>query len=638
MPTIIDNLIVTLSLDPTKFTKAQKTAAEAVIKAKQEFGKSGRDIEGSAKSMTAFLERLRGQAIMMFAAFSGGKSVKQFFTDMVAGDAALGRMANRIGQTSAALSKWAGMARAMGGDAGSVTASIEALDRALVDISLMPTENPALLPYLRALGVSLQGANGHIKTATELLPELNKAVQGMDKRQASSILEKIGLTQDLINIVLQSTKDFNASMEAQERLGVVTKENTEKAMELQKSWAAVEQSFMSLGRVVLSAVQPYLVQTNDALTNLFVGLRKGTNEFKGHTDLLSKILYGLQLQMRMVGNAGDAAWKFINEGADKATKDIDAAWVSMLDGIGAKWKELWGSLSKTILDNAAPIYASVKKAFTEAFDWVIKTADTIWQAIYGTKLQEDKDAVDKKAAEAAGGPGGGSVAGGMAGPGIGGAGAGDMTPATRDQFNEDISEFMKLGWSREQATGIVANIKAESEGRIGAVGDAGQAYGLGQWHPDRQANFAKQFGHDIRQSTRDEQRRFYDWELRHTEAAAGNVLKTQTTAGGSARTVSTLFERPLLTGLEAAKRTGIAEDLYRNAPQYGQLPTTGAPAAAAASVANDNSRSHTNNADVKIGTINVNAPNATDASGVAGSIKPSLTDAMYAAQQQGGYQ
>ena len=105
------------------------------------------------------------------------------------------------------------------------------------------------------------------------------------------------------------------------------------------------------------------------------------------------------------------------------------------------------------------------------------------------------------------------------GPGVGETGS----------SNEAMDFFQKRGWTKEQAAGIVGNLQAESGAdlKTNAVGDGGKAYGIAQWHPDRQAMFEKLYGKPIRQSTFKEQLEFVDWELNNTEKAAGNKSAQQ---------------------------------------------------------------------------------------------------------------
>ena len=117
--------------------------------------------------------------------------------------------------------------------------------------------------------------------------------------------------------------------------------------------------------------------------------------------------------------------------------------------------------------------------------------------------------------------------------------------AADSQTASIVNSMMLKGWTREQAAGIAANLWAESMYNPGAIGDNGHAYGIAQWHEDRQAEFKKRFGIDIRKSTLDQQLQFVDYELRKgNEQAAGNALSTQDSAVGAGGVVSRLYERP----------------------------------------------------------------------------------------------
>lgn len=108
-----------------------------------------------------------------------------------------------------------------------------------------------------------------------------------------------------------------------------------------------------------------------------------------------------------------------------------------------------------------------------------------------------------------------------------------------------VDRLQQMGWTQEQASGLAANFWKESLFNPTAVGDNGHAYGIGQWHEDRQAEFKKRFGIDIRQSTLDQQLQFADYELRHgKEQKAGQALSAAASAQDAGGIVSRLYERP----------------------------------------------------------------------------------------------
>lgn len=128
-----------------------------------------------------------------------------------------------------------------------------------------------------------------------------------------------------------------------------------------------------------------------------------------------------------------------------------------------------------------------------------------------------------------------------------------------DQRNAVITQLQGLGWSKEQAIGIAANLHQESSFRPDAVGDGGRAYGIAQWHPDRQADFQAAMGKPIQGSTLEEQVQFVDYELRKgKERAAGTRLQAATDAASAASVVSQYYERPADRAGEARRRGATA--------------------------------------------------------------------------------
>ena len=135
---------------------------------------------------------------------------------------------------------------------------------------------------------------------------------------------------------------------------------------------------------------------------------------------------------------------------------------------------------------------------------------------------------------------------------------------------EAVAFFVSKGWTPPQAAGIVGNLQAESGAnlRTNAVGDGGQAYGIAQWHPDRQAKFAKAFGKDIRQAGFKEQLAFVQWELENSESKAAAKLKGAVTAEQAAWIFDQYYERS--SGAHRQKRINNAIAL---APKQTTLPT-----------------------------------------------------------------
>lgn len=163
----------------------------------------------------------------------------------------------------------------------------------------------------------------------------------------------------------------------------------------------------------------------------------------------------------------------------------------------------------------------------------------------------------KGALAAVGGAVVGGVLGGPVGAVVGGAAGAVIGTALGGKGNgaQAMAYFQKMGWTAAQAAGLVANIGAESGFKPGATGDGGTAFGIAQWHRDRQNAFKKWSGHDIHQSTFQEQLGFINYELTQgTERMAGRILRATKDAFGAGAAVSRYYERPANAGGEALAR------------------------------------------------------------------------------------
>ena len=183
--------------------------------------------------------------------------------------------------------------------------------------------------------------------------------------------------------------------------------------------------------------------------------------------------------------------------------------------------------------------------------------------------------------------------------------------------------FQAQGWSKEQAAGLAANIKSESNFSPSAVGDSGKAYGLAQWHPDRQAEFKKKFGKDIKGSSLEDQLAFMHYELTAgNEQGAGNRLKKATSAADAAGTVSRYYERPKDADGEAAKRGALASRMMGGIPGASSA-AAGAGAAQTAAAGAPGRAAGNNSIENHIGEVKIYTA-ATDAPGIAKDMGKSM--------------
>ena len=121
--------------------------------------------------------------------------------------------------------------------------------------------------------------------------------------------------------------------------------------------------------------------------------------------------------------------------------------------------------------------------------------------------------------------------------------------------------FIQQGWTPEQAAGLVANLQAESGQNLdpNIFGDGGAGYGIAQWHGPRQRDFQRIMGKPLKGSSLEDQLKFVQWELTHSEKRAGARLKDAKTAAEAAAIVDQYYERS--SGIHRDKRIKLAQNL-----------------------------------------------------------------------------
>jgi hypothetical protein len=126
--------------------------------------------------------------------------------------------------------------------------------------------------------------------------------------------------------------------------------------------------------------------------------------------------------------------------------------------------------------------------------------------------------------------------------------------------------FQDMGWKPHQAAALVANLMGESGLNPSAVGDHGQAVGIAQWHPDRQAAFARWAGFPLTDLRADRQKQleFVNYELTAgSERTAGALLRATTNTEQANSAVYRSYERAGAGAEEEARRGRAAANLVQ---------------------------------------------------------------------------
>ena len=632
MATIIDSLLVKLGLDSSEFAAGKNKVDKGLKDTGNEAEKAGAKLKKTGKDGAEGFNEVAKSATKFLAIIGGTVAIKRFVSDMIESNAALDRFSQNLNRSVSDISAWSNAAELAGGSAEGLQGTMDMLSKSQTELQL--TGQSSLIPYFSALGVSLADAQGKARPVNDLLLDLSDRFSRMDRTTANNMGRMMGIDQGTMNLLLKGRGEVELLIKRQKEYGAVSKQQAEEASRLKRAMVETRQSFETFGRELLSAATPALEKMFALFSDFGAWIQENKEFVQTFLTIIAVGLAGIAaatipinltvVAVLALAAAVAALWQDYQTWKRGGDSFIDwSKWEPGFKAAGAaiKWlKDLLGDMVYRAIA-AADVLAAV---FNRDWERAKFAAKEFWNGngkTYG-------------ADEAAAPPGApGSPAPAAPSGTVNSTGKSPAGGAKEEQAA--MAYFQAQGWSREQAAGLAANIKRESAFRADAVGDNGKAYGIGQWHPDRQAVFQKVFGKPIQGSSLEEQMAFMHYELTQgNERKAGNLLKGAVGADDAAAIVSKHYERPADREGEAAKRGQMALAMLGGVPGASQA----AVGAGAVQVAQANAAAApgatSKSVETHIGEVKVYTA-ATDANGIAKDMGKSL-DYLFTSQANYG--
>lgn len=584
-----------------KIVKTTGQTDKTIDRSRDKNVRNAKDMGASQERLAETLGKVKGEAVSLLAIFTAGRGIKEFLSATTSTSAAAGRMAHNLGMSTQDLTAWQTVARESGGTAEGMTGSLQGL----VDQFQTISGRTNLTQVFSRLGVNLEDGNGKLRDRTQIMMDLADKFSSMDPTQANSWGHMLGFDQGTINTLERGRKALSGLYDEARRNGV-TDEQAQVFAQLQQDWVQLTTQSEALGRSILTSLAP-----------AFHTILADTSEFiKEHPDLVSGIAATTAAATGLAGVLGTIA--SIKFGGRLLGLLGSACTCGEGDGAGGKKESVGKSAAKEVAKDTAEIAGAetaAKKAGTSVMrragrtalrgagkalriaPWIAIPYEILTDATPTAKddtLPASARGLDTWAAHHNGGANGIARSSGEV--------KASLTSAAAGQ-----SFFTRRGWSAPQSEGILANLIRESGLRPTATGDGGSAYGIGQWHADRQKNYTKLYGHRM-QDVRDkdqalrEQMGFVDWELNNTEKSAGERLRATRTRRGAAAAVSGYYERPADRLGNMTVRGDIAETLHQYLPNSQMMQNAAGPV-------NHNTTSNTQTIHVDAITVNAHGAN-----------------------------
>ena len=596
--TITITAVVKATATVRKVNQSMARLTSPVRDLKQSFGSLGRElgidkvsasfgkVASSARGAVSAVSSL-APALGALAGVATVAGIASLATNWGKLGAEISKSSAVLGVSTSELQAYQAAARLAGGSAEDMTGALKSLGDTLEDASF--NRNNQALILMNQLGITMTKTKSGAVDATRALRQVAEAISKQNGNvQAQRLIARTFGVEQLLPMLQKGAAGIEAYVAQARSLGSVMSPAqiaaaNEYAQNMTKLDIAVDGLKQSIGNALVPVLSPLLEQLSQWVTQnreliatnvadfvksiatwvKSVDWKKVGDDVGGFVDAIGGVK-GVAIGLAAITFAGPIAGvlsliasltKLATVAAPAAASALGSVGSTGLIGkLGIAGLLSWGGLKAAKAAGLPDTDSDKGRDAVMAGDWLGAStrlpAGDFLGALWGK-------ATGKSNAEIA--------------ASIGGA------PGTADA----MAYFQGKGWTKEQASGIVSNLHAESGLRTNAEGDNGKAYGLAQWHPDRQAAFAKWAGKDIRKSSLEEQLGFVHHELTEgAERRAGQRLRAAGSAAEAGEIVSRLYERPAKADEEAAKRAATATQLAGSAPMSSVY--SGAPGGRAA--------------------------------------------------------
>lgn len=253
MPTVVDSLIISLSLDPKDFNKGQKQAADSLLRTRDAANTAAKDMESYGKRAANAFGSLRTEVVGLGLAFAGAKGLTDLVSGILTGDADNGRFARNIGENVTAVSAWQAKLKEVGGTAADARGSLQTMFQSIEKFRL-DGHDPAMSPLFRALGVTTGPGGDTSKGPMATLLAIAENRTHRSRQDYVSILSRMGLSDPVINTLAEGRGSVEGGLGHYAALSGDLNKASQESQQLQKNLADLSTAIQDLARGPLISV------------------------------------------------------------------------------------------------------------------------------------------------------------------------------------------------------------------------------------------------------------------------------------------------------------------------------------------------------------------------------------------------
>ncbi|MCP4278029.1 MAG: hypothetical protein GY779_16925 [Gammaproteobacteria bacterium] len=194
---------------------------------------------------------------------------------------------------------------------GSREAAIASASAIQDDINMMAAGIKDVGEKYAIFGIQLDTINGKKRDSFDVLAEIAKKMEGVNKEAAMGMGKALGLDPGTIRLLMQGEAAYLKMIEAQKQLGVATKEDAEASRELLKAWSEVGDVIDEIIRDMSTASTPTLTKGLEKLKALLIDI----NELGGEVREILSPVFDMSMDDALKASGASDAAEFISDAA-----------------------------------------------------------------------------------------------------------------------------------------------------------------------------------------------------------------------------------------------------------------------------------------------------------------------------------
>lgn len=268
MQQIVESIAVQLGLDASQYSKGVDDVKKKGKELNSTVKEADANFAGMAKAISGAVKSLSG----LFAAFSAATGLDKLVNDVAKANDELNFLNKQLGMSTQSIKAWQNVAAASGGSAQGMTSSMKSLNKQMSDF--VTRGDTTLLPYMNALGVSMVDANGKLRKTDAVMLDLADSFSKMDKQQAYSLGQSMGLDEGTINTLIQGKDAMKEMIAYQKTMYQSTEKDLAASRELQKNKALINAQWDSMKTMMANSIIPLFVKLSGIVLKFFEFMQK----------------------------------------------------------------------------------------------------------------------------------------------------------------------------------------------------------------------------------------------------------------------------------------------------------------------------------------------------------------------------